>query len=481
MLSLATHEPYFRVLREDVFANDTSPSACRMCGQEGHYAAQCTGTKADIQKKPSSDKKPFIFLDVAILREYLEVELDVPQSPFPFSMEQAIDDWVLLIFFVGNDFLPHLPSLEIREGAIDTLLKIWKQELPRMGGYLTHHGQLELSRTQIILEGLAKREDEIFRRRREGLSHSPNDATAHAEKTNKRKLTPTLCYFLAEERQDQNAKRRKLEQQNKNGFPTGPSPTMALTARPTAPTISSSVPSVHPSLPQRPAYNFAATADSIGFGAAATAQSIRNAPTAAEALAGSNRDVVANRRAIRMANMSAAEVLKAEMSGLSPAKPDRSLPIKPPSAASVTVSPPVTLEASPMSVSPPIPNFVPGLPDDDSDDVPGFGNHHNALPLHDIPVKPSLMESDADADGELDPDILSMNGTPVGEVDQAAGMKRKFEEGPGVDDADDEVTVEDDDDALVDGPLALKVNPDGTVEQGDTVKFVSNFKLVVMS
>ena len=170
MLSLATHEPYFRVLREDVFANDTKPTACRICGQEGHYAAQCTGTKAEIQKTPS-DQKPFIFLDVSILREYLEVELDVPDFPCPFSLEQAIDDWVLLIFFVGNDFLPHLPSLEIREGAIDTLLRIWKQELPRMGGYMTCHGNLELSRAQIILEGLARREDEIFRRRREGPSH----------------------------------------------------------------------------------------------------------------------------------------------------------------------------------------------------------------------------------------------------------------------------------------------------------------------
>lgn len=169
MLALATHEPNFRVLREDVFANDTKPDACRICGQQGHYAAQCTGTKAEIEKK-SPDKKPFIFLDIAILREYLEVELDVSTCPIPFNLEQAIDDWVLLIFFVGNDFLPHLPSLEIREGAIDTLLKIWKQDLPRLGGYLTNHGEINLARAQIILEGLAKREDDIFRRRREGLS-----------------------------------------------------------------------------------------------------------------------------------------------------------------------------------------------------------------------------------------------------------------------------------------------------------------------
>lgn len=169
MLSLATHEPHFRVLREDVFAQDTR-NVCRMCGQEGHIARQCTGAPAEVKKPPPPEKKPFIFLDVAVLREYLEAELKVPQLPFPFNFEQAIDDWVLLIFFVGNDFLPHLPSLEIREGAIDTLLKIWRDELPRMGGYLTNHGQLELSRAQIILEGLAKREDDIFRRRREGMS-----------------------------------------------------------------------------------------------------------------------------------------------------------------------------------------------------------------------------------------------------------------------------------------------------------------------
>lgn len=167
MLALATHEPHFKVLREDVFAQSGSSTACRMCGQEGHYAAQCTGVKAEIQKPPQ-EKKPFIFLDVSVLREYLEVELNVPQAPFPFNLEMAIDDWVLLIFFVGNDFLPHLPSLEIREGAIDTLLKIWKNELPRMGGYMTNHGQLMLSRAQVILEGLAQREDDIFRRRREG-------------------------------------------------------------------------------------------------------------------------------------------------------------------------------------------------------------------------------------------------------------------------------------------------------------------------
>ena len=121
-----------------------------------------------IEKAKPVDPKPFIFLDVSVLREYLAVELVVPGVPFAFDPELAIDDWIFMIFFVGNDFLPHLPSLEIREGAIDVLLKIWRSELGRMGGYLTNHGKVNLDRAGVILEGLAKSEDEIFQRRKQG-------------------------------------------------------------------------------------------------------------------------------------------------------------------------------------------------------------------------------------------------------------------------------------------------------------------------
>jgi 5'-3' exoribonuclease 2 len=190
MLALATHEPNFRVLREDVFAQgSTGPRVCKKCGVEGHVVANCKGkttsrfccsSLADasgqappkdpnvVEKAKPVDPKPFIFLDVSVLREYLAVELRVPTVPFPFDQELAIDDWIFMIFFVGNDFLPHLPSLEIREGAIDALLKIWKSELPRMGGYLTNHGKVDLARAQVILDGLAKNEDSIFQKRREG-------------------------------------------------------------------------------------------------------------------------------------------------------------------------------------------------------------------------------------------------------------------------------------------------------------------------
>ncbi|CAG8672280.1 5203_t:CDS:10, partial [Ambispora leptoticha] len=185
MLSLGTHEPHFKVLREDVFFKEGLIKGCFICGQTGHQATQCTGKAKEKQgdfdeKSKSTDPKPYVFLDVQILREYLEIELEVPLLPFRPDFERSIDDWVFLCFFVGNDFLPHLPSLEIREGAIDTLTSIWKKVLPEMGGYLTKNGEVNLERAQVLITQLGYREDQIFRDR-----HEREERREHANKRRK--------------------------------------------------------------------------------------------------------------------------------------------------------------------------------------------------------------------------------------------------------------------------------------------------------
>lgn len=172
MLGLATHEPHFRVLREDVFFQESKPRTCNLCGQQGHKAEECKGQAKEKngefdEKQKGSSLKPFIWLHVSVLREYLAAELYIPHQPFPFDLERALDDWVFMCFFVGNDFLPHLPSLDIRENGIDTLIAIWRDNLPAMGGYLTQDGHVEFRKAQLILQGLAKQEDAIFRRRRQ--------------------------------------------------------------------------------------------------------------------------------------------------------------------------------------------------------------------------------------------------------------------------------------------------------------------------
>ena len=95
-------------------------------------ARELSGTNDEVAPAFAAEVE-FIFVRLNILREYLEKELEMPNLPFRYDFERAVDDWVFMCFFVGNDFLPHLPSLEIREGAIDRLVNLYKKTVYKTG------------------------------------------------------------------------------------------------------------------------------------------------------------------------------------------------------------------------------------------------------------------------------------------------------------------------------------------------------------
>ncbi|XP_014250071.2 5'-3' exoribonuclease 2 homolog [Cimex lectularius] len=169
MLGLATHEPNFTIIREEFQMNQ--PKKCDICSQPGHEMKDCKGL--DTVKDPElcndsmfvGSGTKYIFVRLNVLREYLEEELKMPDLPFEYNFERALDDWVFMCFFVGNDFLPHLPSLEIREGAIDRLINLYKKTVYKTRGFLTDSGDVDLERVHLIMSELGEMEDEIFKRR----------------------------------------------------------------------------------------------------------------------------------------------------------------------------------------------------------------------------------------------------------------------------------------------------------------------------
>lgn len=97
------------------------------------------------------------------MREYLALEVKDVQLPFQYDFERIVDDFVLLCFLVGNDFLPHLPSLQIREGALDAIMIIYKHLLPSLDGYLTEEGKIKFKNLDVLFRDISKLEEELFK------------------------------------------------------------------------------------------------------------------------------------------------------------------------------------------------------------------------------------------------------------------------------------------------------------------------------
>lgn len=152
MLGLASHEPHFVLLREEV----------DFTGGRGGKKGGSQTTK-EIKKQVEQDK--WELLHLSALRQYLHLEFSTLNLGFGYDLERVIDDWVLLIMLVGNDFLPHLPSLSIADGGLDDLMQQYKTLLPQMSGYITENGFVHFDRLEKILQTIGNREEQVFTQR----------------------------------------------------------------------------------------------------------------------------------------------------------------------------------------------------------------------------------------------------------------------------------------------------------------------------
>ncbi|KAI3979744.1 hypothetical protein MKX01_013839 [Papaver californicum] len=131
MLSLATHEVHFSILRE-VITYPGQQEKCYACGQVGHLAAECHGRQ---------------FLNIWVLREYLQYDMDSPNPPFLINFERIIDDFVFLVLLLY------------------LCMYIKNKEFAAMGGNLTDAGEVLLDRVEHFVQSVAVHEDQFFQKR----------------------------------------------------------------------------------------------------------------------------------------------------------------------------------------------------------------------------------------------------------------------------------------------------------------------------
>ena len=141
MLGLLSHDPHFCLLREEV-----------------------TFGRQNTKKRKELEHQNFFLMHLCMVREYLELEFQGLRDTldFDYDVERIIDDFILMAFFVGNDFLPNLPNLHINEGALALMFQKYKEVLPQMGGYINEHGVINLPRLGVLLDALSEVEHRFF-------------------------------------------------------------------------------------------------------------------------------------------------------------------------------------------------------------------------------------------------------------------------------------------------------------------------------
>ncbi|KAK7158949.1 hypothetical protein R3I94_005324 [Phoxinus phoxinus] len=142
MLGLTSHEPHFSLLREEV---------------------RFGGKKAQ-KRITAPEETTFHLLHLSLMREYIDYEFSELRNKisFEYDLERIIDDWVLMGFLVGNDFIPHLPHLHINHDALPLLYRTYISVLPSLGGYLNENGHLNLTHFEKYLEKLSEFDREHF-------------------------------------------------------------------------------------------------------------------------------------------------------------------------------------------------------------------------------------------------------------------------------------------------------------------------------
>uniref|UniRef100_A0A6Q2ZE25 5'-3' exoribonuclease 1 n=1 Tax=Esox lucius TaxID=8010 RepID=A0A6Q2ZE25_ESOLU len=114
MLGLTSHEPHFSLLREEVRF----------------------GGKKNQKRITAPEETTFHLLHLSLFREYIDYEFSEVKNKisFEYDLERIIDDWILMGFLVGNDFIPHLPNLHINHDALPLLYRTYITVLPTLDG-----------------------------------------------------------------------------------------------------------------------------------------------------------------------------------------------------------------------------------------------------------------------------------------------------------------------------------------------------------
>lgn len=96
------------------------------------------------------------------------------------NYKNRIYDYIFICFFLGNDFMPHFPSINIRTGGVDKMINAYKATIGKSNEILTDGKKIYWKNVRQLVKYLSDLEHEYFKqemklRDKIGKRYLPND------------------------------------------------------------------------------------------------------------------------------------------------------------------------------------------------------------------------------------------------------------------------------------------------------------------
>jgi len=98
------------------------------------------------------------FLDIPKLAQTIRLDMTGTETISKTQESNRLYDYILLCFFLGNDFMPHFPSLNIRTGGIHIILAVYKNLFRKSNNNLTNGKIIYWHNVKKLVEQLAEAE-----------------------------------------------------------------------------------------------------------------------------------------------------------------------------------------------------------------------------------------------------------------------------------------------------------------------------------
>ena len=102
-------------------------------------------------------------MDIPELTKIITLDMNNGAELTTEEQKNRIYDYIFLCFFLGNDFMPHFPAVNIRTGGVDKMLNAYKATIGGTKENLTDGKSIKWKNVRKLVTFLAENEEQMFK------------------------------------------------------------------------------------------------------------------------------------------------------------------------------------------------------------------------------------------------------------------------------------------------------------------------------